>query len=193
MAIDNRTNPAPLAPQQAKTAAPGAPAQGTDGAAAIQQAARRRRPMSIPQRRLETPDLPGHHLHWFVDRNIQRALDAGYTFVSESELPVNQRSVGTDSTVSGNASLGSQIQVVSGPEKLTLMKIKEEWYNEDQQLIAEANMKVVRAIFTQEQMLTEQGLKPRDPNSYVKVSDFTLSQTAAPRQPLLNRGVRKQV
>ena len=38
---------------------------------------RKRIPMSVPVQRLEAPDIPGHHLHWFVgsSERLQRALE----------------------------------------------------------------------------------------------------------------------
>lgn len=145
---------------------------------------RRRIPMSIPVRRLECPDLPGFHLHWFLEPNVNRALQAGYEFVEDTEIPLNQKSVGTSSSISGNQALGSHVEIIHGvgqdgkPSKLILMKIKEEWYREDQKVLADRNLQTVQAIFKQEALpQTPSGTDPS--NRYVKTA-------------ILNRGLKKQ-
>jgi len=115
-------------------------------------AERKRVPMSVPVQRLEAADIPGHHLHWFTgsaDR-IQRALDGGYEYVDEREIKINNVSLGGDSAVSGNTDMGSRVSVVSGqelgkdgqPVRLVLMKIKQEWWDEDQKVIEAKNDRV---------------------------------------------------
>jgi len=119
-------------------------------------AERKRIPMSVPVQKLEAPDIPGYHLHWFrgePDR-LQRALDGGYEFVDERELKVNAVGLGTTSTATGNTDMGSRVSVVSGdgvgrdgqPSRLVLMKIKQEWYEEDQQLVTNRNEQVASAL-----------------------------------------------
>lgn len=120
------------------------------------KAARKRIPMSIPRRKLEVPDIAGYHLHWFLDANVPRALQGGYEMVDAKEVPLFQFNVGTDNTISGNADLGSHIKVVGGvgengqPTHLNLMKIRLEWWQEDQKSIEERNAQVMSAIFTKE-------------------------------------------
>ena len=117
-------------------------------------AERKRIPMSVPVRKLEAPDIPGYHLHWFAGTpaRIQRALDAGYEFVDQREMKLNPIGLGQDSTHSGNMNLGSRVSIVAGqdeqgqPEELVLMKIKEEWYIEDQKLVEERNDSVAQAL-----------------------------------------------
>lgn len=116
-------------------------------------AERRRIPMSVPVQRLETTPIEGYHLHWFngTPERIQRALDGGYEFVDEREMKINNVSLGSDSAVSGNADMGSRVSVVSGqevgkdgqPVRMVLMKIKQEWWDEDQKAI-EARNELVR-------------------------------------------------
>lgn len=113
---------------------------------------RKRVPMSVPVQRLETAELPGYHLHWFLStaERLQRALDGGYEFVDEREMKLNNVTLGGDSAVSGNTDMGSRISIVSGqevgkdgqPTRLVLMKIKQEWYDEDQAVIEARNTKV---------------------------------------------------
>lgn len=119
-------------------------------------AERKRVPMSVPVQRLEAPEIPGYHLHWFINTpaRIQRALDGGYEFVDSKELKINNVSLGGDSALSGNTDMGSRVSVVSGqeagmdgqPSRLVLMKIKQEWYEEDQKLVEKRNDDVAAAL-----------------------------------------------
>lgn len=119
-------------------------------------AERKRIPMSVPVQRLEAPDIPGYHLHWFIgtqDR-LQRALDGGYEFVDEREMKINSVGLGGDSTISGNTDMGSRVSVTSGTEigkdgqavRLILMKIKQEWYEEDQKLVDSRNELIAASL-----------------------------------------------
>ena len=120
------------------------------------QRERKRIPMSVPVQRLETAEIPGYHLHWFLStgERLQRALDGGYEFVDEREIKINNVSLGGDSAISGNTDLGSRVSVVSGqevgkdgqPTRLILMKIKQEWWNEDQAQVEARNTKVRNAL-----------------------------------------------
>jgi len=141
------------------------------------RADRKRIPMSIPRRKLEVPDIVGYHLHWFLDANVPRALQGGYVMVDESEVPINQFNVGTDSSLSGNADMGSHIKIIAGtaengsPTHLNLMKIKEEWWQEDQRLIEKQNASILSAIFTQETIPGAENERPDDRNQrYVKTA-----------------------
>lgn len=156
-------------------------------------AARKRVPMSIPTRRLEVPELPGYHLHWFLDRNVPRALQGGYEMVSVDELPVNQKGVGTDSQISGSSDLGSHIRIVDGVatdgkvQYLNLMKIREEWFREDQRALEERNASVLGAIFRDEQILGAEKEKAEDRKQFYVDRERTNLQT----KPLLQRPTRK--
>lgn len=116
-------------------------------------AERRRIPMSVPVLKLETAEIPGYHLHWFNNdaARLQRALDGGYEFVDEREIKLNNVSLGGTSAVSGNTDLGTRVSVVAGqevgrdgqPARLVLMKIKNEWWEEDRKVL-EAKTRQVR-------------------------------------------------
>ncbi len=120
------------------------------------QGERKRIPMSVPVQKLEVPDMPGYHLHWFTSdpARIQRALDGGYKFVDEKEVSTNNVSLGGDTAASGNTDMGSRVSIVSGgdlgrdgqPMRLILMKIDMEWYEEDQKLLEARNDKVAAAL-----------------------------------------------
>lgn len=119
-------------------------------------AERKRVPMSVPVQRLEAPEIPGYHLHWFLgsSERLERAMAGGYEFVDERELKINSVSLGGDSTTSGNTDMGSRVSVISGqelgrdgqPMRLILMKIKQEWYEEDQKLVEGRNDLVAASL-----------------------------------------------
>lgn len=106
-------------------------------------------PMSVPVRALETPEIPGYHTHWFKETNIPRAKQAWYEFVAWDEVPVNQRNVGTDKSITGNTDLGSYISIADrgSPERLYLMKLKEELWLDDRKKIDERNAAILGGIF----------------------------------------------
>lgn len=135
-------------------------------------AARKRIPMSIPQLKLQVPDIAGYHLHWFLGSRVARAQQGGYEFVDEKEVSLNNRNVATDATITGNADLGSRVSVIAGtganglPESLYLMKIKEEFWQEDQKALEARNQEIADAIYkskegipTAEDKATDRGTK----------------------------------
>lgn len=134
-------------------------------------AARKRIPMSIPQRKLEVPEIAGYHLYWFLGSRIDRAQQqGGYEFVDEKDVSLNNRNVATDAKLTGNADLGSRVSVIAGtgvngqPEYLYLMKIKEEWWQEDQKVLEARNQEIMDAIYkrgisTAEDKAADQGSK----------------------------------
>jgi hypothetical protein len=153
-------------------------------------AAKKRISMSTPTRRLEVPEIAGWHLHWFLENRVPRALQAGYIFVEFDELPVNQRGIANDTTVSGNMDLGSRVRQIGGrdesgePEHLVLMKLKEEWWLEDRAAIDEKNARMMSSIFRDEQILgAEKDILDDQGTRYVD-----RSRTKA----LFNRPPRKQ-
>lgn len=153
-------------------------------APASTKAERKRIPMAIPQRKLEVPEIDGWHLHWFLDANVPRAQQGGYEMVRSEEVPTFQFNVANDKTVSGNADLGSNVRVIAGtgengqPQYLNLMKIRQEWWQEDQKVLEKRNADVLGAIFVGE------NLQGSDKSS--AVGDQRYTKTA-----LLQRPTRK--
>lgn len=153
--------------------------------------ARRRIPMSTPRRKLEVPEIPGYHLYWFVDRNVQAAIQAGYDFVNINEVPVNSFNVANPVTANGSTDLGDRVRILGGTaegggaENLWLMKIREEWYLEDRKELEKVNARIVQAIFTDEDILGEDGQQTETDKNlrYVK--------SASMQKPILNRPPKK--
>ena len=118
--------------------------------------AQRRVPMSVPRQKLSAQEIPGYYLHWIrgTPDRIEQALKAGYEFVDKKEQQINNMSPGGDAASSGNTDLGSRVSVVAGEElgvdgqpiRLYLMKLKEEWHQEDLVLQTEQANKLINAI-----------------------------------------------
>lgn len=113
-------------------------------------------PMSAPVQRLQVPQKEGFRRYWFRgDYNrLQRAQQAGYRFVDQSEVRVNNFDVGGSSTNSGSTDMGTRVSVLTGdeagadgqPNRLYLMEIPEELYEHGQKLLQERNDSVAQAL-----------------------------------------------
>lgn len=93
--------------------------------------------------------IPGYHLYFFNDEpgRIQAALDAGWEFVSPEEVGYKSSNV-----TNRNVDLGSRVSVLGGKNdqgiaiQQVLLKIKQEWWEEDQADIQQRNDKTDAAI-----------------------------------------------
>lgn len=114
-------------------------------------------PMSVPQSKLAVPEIPGWHCHWFLGnpQRIRQALRAGYQFVQNDEVQVANIGVADDASLSGSSDLGSNVSIPAGandldqmgnPQSLYLMKIRQEYWEADQALLADRNEQVARTI-----------------------------------------------
>jgi hypothetical protein len=120
----------------------------------------RRTPMSLPRRKLEVDPIPGFRLYWHKQSDIERALDAGYQFVDRKEVHVNSRSIGSSSLNGGNTALSTEVSIVGSAgtgERLILMKIREEFYQEDRMAIFAEHTQKMRAIFDGEVIIMQGG------------------------------------
>jgi len=94
-------------------------------------------------------EIPGFHLHIFNDTpgRIQNATENGYEFVHPSEVGGVMENV-----TSRNTDLGDKVRFLVGagekgePMYAYLMKIKEEWWLEDQAELQKKNDKTDAAI-----------------------------------------------
>ncbi len=112
--------------------------------------------MSVPTLRLQVPDKPGFFRYWFRGdaARIQRAKQAGYRFVDQSEVNVNNFDLGGDAKNSGSTDMGSLVSITSGdetdangnPNRLILMEISNELYARGQAYLVDRNDEVARAL-----------------------------------------------
>jgi len=117
---------------------------------------RTRVPMSLPMLKLEVPEIPRYHLHWMRGdaQRIAQAQRAGYEFVDNDEIDVNNSGLADDASASGNQDMGTRVSLVSGgasthdgqPGRLYLMKIKEEFWQEDQKVIEDRNEELAQVM-----------------------------------------------
>lgn len=125
-----------------------------EGKPAVSQ--RRYIPMNVPVQRLQVPEMPGYHYHWFRgDRaRLMRAEQAGYEYVDEQEVELNNLDIGGESAASGNTDMGTRVTVISGeqlgndgqPGRLVLMKIKTELWQASEKILADHNEQIAEAI-----------------------------------------------
>ena len=160
---------------------------------------RKRVPVSNGRRKLEVPEIPGFSLYWFLEQNVQSALEGGYQFVDPQETVLNQHGFANSLDDSGNTDLGSRVSIATtggeGASRLYLMKIRLEWFQEDQLSIHNVNKRILETIFRDEFIFDPeqgQGAAPqgrRDPNTYFHDSNQFAGN--AGRRALFNRGRRK--
>lgn len=111
-------------------------------------------PMSVPQLRLAVPEKEGWHRHWFVSKNVARALRAGYTFVDQNDVQVNNPDVAGDINTSGSTDLGTRVSMPAGgfiqdtaePDRLYLMELPEELRKKDLMRLEESNERIAAAL-----------------------------------------------
>lgn len=94
-------------------------------------------PMDLPDLKLAVPEIPGYFLYWHLGKNVSRALRAGYTFVDQDEVEVNQFGIANDKGASGSTDLGTRVSISAGAsgeeteERLYLMKLPMEFHDRD--------------------------------------------------------------
>jgi hypothetical protein len=160
--------------------------------------ARKRIPMSVPNLRLEVPEVPGFRLYWHKEANVERAKAAGYVLVTQDEVALNPRDIGGNDGLGGNTDLGGNVSLVHGqgatgsPERLVLMKIPMEYFKEDQLNIAMSNAEKIADIFSDEQLIGPEGeIDDRGQLVYTPSEGSTFqSRGRAEFKPVFNRPKR---
>ena len=113
-------------------------------------------PMSVPQQKLAAPEIPGYHCHWMLGTpsRLAQAQRAGYTFVETDEVDTNNFDLAGDPESAGSTDLGSRVSQVAGSEtspdgdavRLYLMKLPQELWEEDQQVITDRNEQIAAGL-----------------------------------------------
>lgn len=162
---------------------------------------RKRIPMSVPRQKLQVPPIEGYHLYWALESRLPQFLQAGYDFVDQKEVVVNNLNVSGNSALSGNASLDSRIRVVAGQteggqvEYHVLMKLRDEYWNEDRRLLEERNAQVLSSIFKNEQIMGSDSISPEDKRQRYVKNDLTSfvppERVPSGHKPLFQRPTRK--
>lgn len=108
----------------------------------------RRSNLQLSEHEYQALSNAGYQVRWFndADGRVERALAGGWEFVD----PEHATSVGSFEIGKGNSDLGGKVsKVVSRGEHVIrayLMKIKKEYYDEDQQTKEEVNRRVDDAL-----------------------------------------------
>ena len=121
-----------------------------------EEVVRTRIPMDLPQLKLEVPEIPGYRLYWFRSEpgRIARAERAGYEYVQREEIELNSVGLADDRLADGNTDMGSRVSIPAGdmvgedkqPLRLILMKIREEWAQEDDAAREARNESIAAAL-----------------------------------------------
>jgi hypothetical protein len=108
----------------------------------------RRNSIGVPRLTLAVKfEIPGHHLCWMNDDgNVEQALDSGYEFVTRGETELE--SGVTPSNVDISDKIKQKVGTTQQGDVLYayLMKIKQEWFEEDMAAIEAQNRQVEDAI-----------------------------------------------
>lgn len=137
------------------------------------------KPMSTATLRLEVPNKPGWHRHWFrgTPGRLARAQQAGYRFVDQGDCDVNNFDLAGDSKSAGSTDLGSRVSVSAGDEgsvegqagRMYLMECPENLFEHSQEILGERLDKIADALKGGMVGAGEKGETPRDvANRYMK-------------------------
>jgi hypothetical protein len=119
-------------------------------------------PMSTARRRLEVPERPGWHRHWFKEDNVPAAIAAYYEHVKRGAVELNQQGMGSAIATDGNTDLGTNVSLIADktesgtPVRAYLMEIPEELFTADQHQLESRNSQIMQAIFGDEAMTATQ-------------------------------------
>lgn len=141
--------------------------------------------LNAPELSLRVPEIPGYHLHWFLETNIPLALRGWYEFVVPGEVDIPDKNIGgrpnksaTSEDLGGNRI--TQINKGPGanglPIQFVLMKIRQEWYFDEQRKIADRNFSIISQIFRLKVPIKEPGERRQDFDMrYTKEALFDMS------------------
>lgn len=99
-------------------------------------------PFGVPRSKLEVPlDVPGYHLHWINDEEgrLAEAQRGAYTFVKPSEIGDTASEESQVKRLVGTTSQGTPLYAY-------LMKLEDEFYEEDQKALTSVADEFDRAI-----------------------------------------------
>lgn len=109
-----------------------------------QSITRTRTPFGAGKLRLGVTKIPGYHMHWIADYagRLEEAEGNGYEYVTNDEVKLSRGSDSASQRVSRVNGVHDNGRVLT----LWLMKIREDWYEENQQYYLERVRKVERQI-----------------------------------------------
>jgi hypothetical protein len=113
---------------------------------------RERVTIGLPSLQLNHAPIPGYHLSWVDEWDIERFQAGGYEFVEEpaSGDPVDRQG-GADITGRKRRLVGMNPRDPSSPRYQFLMKIRDEWHEENLEAIREQDRKL-QGVLTRKSM-----------------------------------------
>lgn len=131
--------------------------------------------LNAPQLNLSVPAIEGYHLHWFLETNVPLAIRGWYEFVSPGEVSIPDKNIGGRPSAASEDLGGNRVtQINKGPGadgrpiQFVLMKIRQEYYFDEQRILAERNYSILQQIFR-----AKMPIKAPDE----KASDFNMRYT----------------
>lgn len=111
--------------------------------------------LNAPQLNLSVPAIEGYHLHWFLETNVPLALRGWYEYVSPGEVTIPDKNIGGRPAGTESEDLGGNrvTQINKGPGadgrpiQFVLMKVRQEYYFDEQRILAERNYSILQQIF----------------------------------------------
>ena len=107
-------------------------------------------PFGAHRTKLQVPAIEGYKLRWIndVDGRPDRAIEGGYEFVMKDEVP---KAIGQGNLHQDNSDMNGRVSRVVSKGKTTpirayLMKIRQEWYDEDQVAKEGVNRQIDEAL-----------------------------------------------
>lgn len=131
------------------------------------RASRQRLPFGIPRSKLSVyKEVPGYHLHWVNDEagRIYAAEQGGYEFVEPQEVGVDTQETRVKVLV-GKTESGDGLFAY-------LMKIRQEWYEEDQEEI-QSQIDSIEYAMKKGTFESEPGQNRYVPTTGIKISSKT--------------------
>ena len=94
-----------------------------------------------------TVEIPGYHLCWMNDNgNVEEATEGGYEFVTKGETELENGVAPSNVDMADKIKMKVVTMEGGAPLYAYLMKIRNEWYEEDMALIHQENKKIEDAI-----------------------------------------------
>jgi hypothetical protein len=152
--------------------------------AVVAKSEHKRIPMSLPVAKLAVPDIPGYHLHWFLGAaRVERAMQAGYEFVDETETILNDKSAsfgeGRDMGTRVSMIAGSDLDSEGQAERLYLMKLRNEFWEEDQKSLSRRSENLLETLKVG---LPATGADTDNSNRYVGKANHNIFTNAGKRR-----------
>ncbi|MGH7233969.1 MAG: hypothetical protein ACREF7_00790, partial [Candidatus Saccharimonadales bacterium] len=145
-----------------------------------------RKPYSSAGRKFEVPPgtCPGYHLHMFAEHNIGKAIEHGYQLVTRGEV---YGTTGWASRIGSgdsetNTDMGDNVSIVGSPgsnERLVLMKLPLEFWEDDVKARMERELAIAKHIF---------GDALEAPDSQTAANYGSANKIYSPTPPVLSRG-----